>query len=126
MAQQEHEDAGLLKWPAWIGLIVEDLDAQRRYYRDIVGLKERRVGQSYSIFEIESRLFELIARSSGPLYAHKGFHIGFTVANIEAARAELISRGLEAVGEIQSEDGNLWCYFKDPEGNLYQITTPSD
>jgi predicted enzyme related to lactoylglutathione lyase len=125
MAQHEHEHTELLKWPAWIGLIVEDLDAQRCYYRDVVGLKERRVGKSYCIFEIESRLFELIARSSGPLYAHKGFHIGFTVDDIEVARAELLSRGLEAVGEIQSEDGNAWCYFKDPEGNLYQVTTPS-
>jgi predicted enzyme related to lactoylglutathione lyase len=70
-------------------------------------------------------MFELIAQSSAPPYEHKGFHIGFAVAKLEDARAELISRGLEVVGEIQSDAGNFWCYFQDPEGNLYQITEES-
>ena len=104
----------MLKWPTWIGLVVEDLEAQRRYYRDVLG-----------IFDVGSHMFELIAKSSGPYYEHKGFHIGFAVADIEVARVELISRGLEPVGEIQSGAGNSWCYFKDPEGNFYQITGES-
>jgi len=116
------ENGVILNWPTWVGLIVEDLETQRRYYRDVVGLSERRIGKEYVIFTLGSHMFELIARSSGPPYEHKGFHIGFAVAKIEEARAELISRGLEPVGEIQSEAGNFWCYFQDPEGNLYQIT----
>lgn len=116
------ENEGLLKWPTWIGLIVDDLEAQSHYYRDILGLRERRVEKECVIFDVGSNMFELIAKSSGPCYEHKGFHIGFTVTNIEEARAELISRGLEPVGEIQSDSGNFWCYFKDPEGNLYEIT----
>jgi catechol 2,3-dioxygenase-like lactoylglutathione lyase family enzyme len=115
------ENEGLLDWPTWVGLVVEDLEAQRRYYRDVVGLREWRVGEGCVIFDVGSRKFELLAQSSRPQYAHKGFRVGFAVANIEAARAELISRGIEPVGEIESESGSSWCYFKDPEGNLYQI-----
>jgi catechol-2,3-dioxygenase len=120
------ENEGLLRWPAWIGLIVKDLEAQRRYYRDVVGFAERRAEKDCVIFDVGSQMFELIAQSSGPPYQHTGFHIGFAVAHLEDARAELILRGLEAVGEIRSDAGNSWCYFKDPEGNLYQITEASD
>jgi len=119
------ERDGLLHWPTWIGLIVEDLEAQRRYYRDVVGFAERRVGEDFVIFDVGSHMFELIARSGAPPYEHTGFHIGFAVEKLEDARAELIGRGLEAVGEIRCDSGNSWCYFKDPEGNLYQITEES-
>jgi len=112
------ETENMLNWPKWVGLVVEDLEAQRRYYRDVVGLREWRVGEGYVIFAVGSQKFELLAQSTRPQYAHIGFHVGFNVANIEAARAELISRGLEPVGDIESAMGSSWCYFKDPEGNL--------
>jgi catechol 2,3-dioxygenase-like lactoylglutathione lyase family enzyme len=117
----EEKSSIMFLWPTWMGLIVEDLEAQRRYYQDIVGLKERRAGKDFVIFDVGSNMFELIAQSGVPPYEHKGFHVGFTVASIAEARTELISRGLEPVGEIQSDSGNFWCYFQDPEGNLYQL-----
>jgi predicted enzyme related to lactoylglutathione lyase len=110
-----------LNWPTWIGLVVDDLEAQRRYYRDVVGLKERQAGEGYVHFDVGSKLFELLAKSSRPQSANRGFQIGFAVANIAAVRAELIARGIEPVGDIESDNGSYWCYFKDPEGNLYEI-----
>jgi predicted enzyme related to lactoylglutathione lyase len=118
-AEQQHVT---LNWPTWVGLVVDDLEAQRRYYRDVVGLKERRVDEGYVHFEVGSNMFELLAKSSDIQTAHRGFQIGFAVANIAAVRAELISRGIEPVGDIESFNGMYWCYFKDPEGNLYEIT----
>jgi predicted enzyme related to lactoylglutathione lyase len=109
----------MLNWPTWMGLVVDDLEAQRRYYRDVVGLKERRAGEGYVHFAVGSNMFELLAKSSQPQCANRGFQIGFAVTNIAAVRAELISRGIEPVGDIES---GSWCYFKDPEGNLYAIT----
>jgi catechol-2,3-dioxygenase len=119
MSTEENEER--LNWPTWVGLVVEDLEAQRRYYRDVVGLREWRVGEGYVIFDVGSKKFELLAQSTRPQYACKGFHVGFAVANLEAVRAELISRGIEPAGDIESDAGSSWCYFKDPEGNLYQI-----
>lgn len=124
-APSDAGNRGLLTWPTWVGLIVADLEAQRRYYRDVVGFPERRAGKDFVLFGVGSNMFELIAQSSAPPYEHTGFHIGFAVTKIEEARAELLRRGLEAVGEIQSDAGNSWCYFRDPEGNLYQITEES-
>jgi hypothetical protein len=47
------------------------------------------------------------------------------VSDIHAARAELIRRGAEPISEIDPEESgapNLWCYFRDPEGNVFEIT----
>ena len=36
--------AAELKWPNWIGVVAEDLEAQRRFYRDVLGLRELDAG----------------------------------------------------------------------------------
>ncbi len=33
-----------LRWPNWIGVVVEDLQAQRGFYRDAIGLSELGAG----------------------------------------------------------------------------------
>lgn len=42
------------------------------------------------------------------------------VSDIEAARAELIERGVE-VGEVQDLGGVLYAPFKDPDGNGWTL-----
>ncbi len=37
-----------LGWPVWIGVITDDLEGQRRFYRDVLGLK--------NVFELAQRL----------------------------------------------------------------------
>ena len=96
--------------------------ASSRSLPNVVGLKERSVDEGAVDFEVGANMFELLAKSTRMQTAHKGFQIGFAVTNIAAVRAELISRGIEPVGDIESVNGMYWCYFKDPEGNLYEIT----
>jgi predicted enzyme related to lactoylglutathione lyase len=70
-------------------------------------------------------MFELIQRDALPQYDDKRYQVGFTVEDIHAARAELISRGAAPLTEIEpTEPGshNLWCYFRDSEGNVFEIT----
>ncbi len=42
------------------------------------------------------------------------------VSNIEAARAELVERGVE-VGEVQDLGGVLYASFSDPDGNGWTL-----
>lgn len=58
----------MLKWPIWIGVVCEDLEAQRKFYRDTLGLNEVRAGEGFVWFEFEGRLFELLAKSDKPQY----------------------------------------------------------
>ena len=53
-------------------------------------------------------------------------HIAFSVASVSDARAEVLSRGGSAVGEIvqitTAPDATVtWCYVSDPEGNIIEL-----
>jgi len=46
----------------------------------------------------------------------RGLHL--VVADIEAARAELVERGVE-VGEVEDLGGVFYAFFADPDGNTW-------
>jgi len=53
-------------------------------------------------------------------------HIAFQVADVPAARKDVLAAGGQAVGEIvtiQIADGRkvTWCYVTDPEGNILEL-----
>src|SRR5688500_12898287 len=91
----------MLKWPVWIGVVCEDLEAQRRFYRDTLGLKEVRAEESFVWFEFEGRLLELWAKSDKPEYDRKRVSFAFEVEDIRLARVELLARGAEALTDIR-------------------------
>jgi catechol-2,3-dioxygenase len=115
-----------LRWPTWIGVVVEDLEQQSRFYRDTLGFRETAGSEDWVQLEIPGGgLFELIHRDPSPQYEAKRYQVGFTVADIRAARDELVRRGVTPISEIEGEESgspNLWCYFRDAEGNVFEIT----
>ena len=50
--------------------------------------------------------------------SQKALHL--VVSDIQAARGELIGRGVE-VGEVQDLGGALYAYFADPDGNSWLL-----
>ena len=113
-----------LQWPTWIGVICEDLEGQRRFYRDALGLVETGSGDGWVHFELGSNLLELIQRDPSSQYEQTRYQVGYTVEDIEAARAHLLAIGAVQISEIEggSDTRNKWCYFQDPEGNVFEIT----
>jgi catechol 2,3-dioxygenase-like lactoylglutathione lyase family enzyme len=112
-----------LHWPTWIGVVSDDLEAQRRFYRDVLGLRELESGDDWVQFDFEGNVFELVERSDVPQYRQR-YQVGFTVDDIRVARTQLIDRGVEAISEIEGDPdaGGAWCYFRDPEGNVFELT----
>jgi len=49
--------------------------------------------------------------------------VGYAVADIESARDDLVSGGVRPVTEIEgdAQAGGRWCYFRDAEGNIFEI-----
>ena len=111
-------------WPTWIGVVAEDIEAQRRFYRDVVGLTELQATDEWVEFELGGNLFEVVRRSRDAQYDTRRYQVGFTVDDIESARRELIQHGVEPLTEIEGgpDTANRWCYFRDPEGNVFEIT----
>jgi catechol 2,3-dioxygenase-like lactoylglutathione lyase family enzyme len=117
-----------LGWPNWIGVVARDLEAQRRFYRDVLGLRELRTGDDFVWFDMgDGRLLELLALDpEQPQYDQVRYQSGFTVRDIHAAAREMASRGVSRLTDVEGgpESGQYWCYFRDPEGNVFEITQP--
>jgi catechol 2,3-dioxygenase-like lactoylglutathione lyase family enzyme len=113
-----------LGWPSWIGVVADDLDRQRRFYRDVLGFAELAHGQDWVQFDLgESRLLEIVQTCSEPQYDQARYQVGYEVDDIEAARSELISRGVQPVSELEgsASASGRWCYFRDAEGNVFEL-----
>ena len=114
-----------LGWPVWVGVVSEDLEAQRRFYRDVLGLREKEAGDTWIEFDMGSeRVFELIAQDPAvSQYVTGGYVVGFQVDDVRAAVAELEARGVERISEVEGgeESGQYWCYFRDPEGRRFEV-----
>lgn len=113
-----------LGWPIWVGVVVEDLERERRFYGDVLGLREVEAGDDWAQFDLGGNVLELILRSDAPEYRRAGYAVGFVVDDVEAARRELVDRGVEAVTETLGgpDSGAHWCYFRDAEGHLFEVT----
>jgi len=110
-----------LGWPIWIGVVCDDLEAQRHFYRDVLGLEERNVSVVSSWFLLDGKLLELLAKSDLAQYRQRGVAFGFAVDDVRAARSTLLERGVEPVGEVESDGHDHWAYFRDAEGNLFEL-----
>jgi catechol 2,3-dioxygenase-like lactoylglutathione lyase family enzyme len=118
-------------------LPASDLDRARRFYRDRLGLEaveERDGGLRYLCGQTEFHLFQSSGAASGA-----STQIGFEVDDIDAAVAELRSRGVEfepfdiAGFEVRDDivvvpgnypskgTGERGAFFRDSEGNLLAI-----
>lgn len=112
-----------LGWPTWIGVVVEDLEAQRRFWGDVLGVPEAATGSDFVQWDLGGgRTFELVRRSDEAEYDRTRFQVGFAVDDIERARESLIDLGVEPITEIVAGDVSRWAYFRDPEGNVFEIT----
>ncbi len=53
-------------------------------------------------------------------------HIAFTVADIDAAHAELARRGARFIsGPVTVPGGIRFCFLRDPDGNIVEIIQPA-
>lgn len=52
------------------------------------------------------------------------YQTGFAVDEILAARDRLVGQGVEAITQIEGgpASGGYWCYFRDPERNVFEIS----
>jgi len=115
-------ERALLGWPTWVGIVVEDLDAERRFWGELLGEPQHTSGPDFVHFDVgDGRSFELIKRSNEPEYDRVRFQVGFEVDDIRSARIDLIERGVRPVTEILGEPEFAWAYFRDPEGNVFEI-----
>jgi catechol 2,3-dioxygenase-like lactoylglutathione lyase family enzyme len=109
-----------------VALPVSDVDRAKAFYVDKVGFNP---DHDYTVSE-QLRFVQLtppgsacsITIGKGVVDTEPGSVQGMqmTVPDIEAARAELVERGVE-VSEIRRFDWGLFVFFKDPDGNGWAL-----
>lgn len=120
-------------------LYVADLDASRRFYRDVLGLEPMHAdarllayalapAQVLLMFERGSTA-ETIQLPFGTIPPHGGSgeqHLAFAIAGdaLEAWQARLASHGIAIEGRTDWPAGGHSVYFRDPDRHLLELATP--
>ncbi|KUM82241.1 VOC family protein [Streptomyces sp. ISL-22] len=119
-----------------IPLPVSDIDRARDFYRDKVGFHvdiDQEVMPGMRIVQLTppgsgcsialgDSIWDMAQGETKP---EPGSYQGLQlcVADIKAARAELVERGLDVSEPVQysPDDGATFMYFKDPDGNGWSV-----
>ena len=117
---------------AYVVLYVNDAEACRRFWVEQIGMVEKRRSEagSFTIVQVgfadQPFAFELI-----PMELMKDNpdgldlatpSIAFTVDDLEATRAALVGRGVEAT-DVGDHEGTPSFAFADPEGRWFAVIT---
>lgn len=106
---------------------VADMDAQVQFYRDVFGLNvtypmglDSYAGEFWVTLDAGSVVLALHGGGQGRLGADTP-KIVFGVEDIQAARAELVEKGVN-LDEVRSAAPGVWvCDGRDPEGNPFSL-----
>jgi lactoylglutathione lyase len=128
-------EATVEAWPGGIGaitLFVEDLEAAKRFYRDVFGLGVAYEDDDSAVFDFGNAIVnllrtdaatQLIDPASVASAAH-GSRVQFTIEvdDVDALCAELVGRGVELLnGPMDRPWGIRTASFRDPAGHIWEI-----
>lgn len=118
--------------PDYIVLIVADLDRAVQFYAEVMGLPLGHRSGAYAQFSTGVTRLALYGRDAMALTLGRplkppaddapGFELGFKVADVDAAFAEMIERGATAATPPTDRPwGQRTAYVRDPDGNLIEF-----
>jgi len=112
----------------WVLLYVKDLETEKVFYRDKVGLRVAGQWPGGVAFDTGPCKFELMERP-GLTNDRTGWDrnvalISFSVVDLDVTSALLRDRGVTQASEVRLAVGSnsiRLVQFQDPEGNLFEI-----
>jgi predicted enzyme related to lactoylglutathione lyase len=101
-------------------VFVKDYPAARKFYAELLGLEHavdygRIPAGEYETGSLTLQVMD--AASVGQEFKPSGHPIALHVDDVEAARAELESKGVEFLGETIDSGVCHMAHFRDPDGN---------
>ena len=131
------QDGPLGSWGGGIGavtLFVEDVEAAKRFYRQVFGLPVHFEDDVSAVFKFGGTLINLLKSSEadeliGPAVvasADAGAQMQFTIQvdDVDAVCAELSKRGVELLnGPMDRPWGPRTACFRDPDGHIWELAS---
>ncbi|MYV66708.1 VOC family protein [Streptomyces sp. SID2131] len=115
-----------------ITLFVEDLDATKRFYREVFGLPVAYEDDNSAVFEFGDTIVNLLETTAAPdlvaparvARADAGSRLQLTlpVEDVDATCKELAARGVTLLnGPVDRPWGIRTASFRDPGGHIWEI-----
>jgi catechol 2,3-dioxygenase-like lactoylglutathione lyase family enzyme len=108
-----------------------DVDRARAWYSDVLGLEPLEPDGESLVYRVEGTTFGIYPSENAG--TNKGTTVRLVVPDFEAARAELLTKGVvfedydmgpdfrTIDGVLTSPDGERTSWFKDSEGNILAL-----
>ncbi len=111
----------------WVGDKTDAFERQRRFAQDVLGLSVVHETTDFVVFRLPNGdKFEIFGRSAPnppEQFRRNTVVVGFRVDDIDQAREELVSAGIELIGPLQRQrpGGYAWQHFRAPDGKVYEL-----
>ena len=109
---------------SWAGVPVDDFVAAVAFFRDRLGLRLVVLAEEEqaAFFRLKNGDSVELFGPENPFEEHRR-HVAFAfeVDDVDLARTELESSGVEFVTEIRRFKSDAWCYLVGPDGLLFEI-----
>jgi len=126
----------------YVGMRTEHLEAMTWFFREVLGLRQTMVGETFSILQLPTGSFDFAEVYSSGHHDERmipdgveGPVVAFVVDDLQTALTEVKEAGLEVVGDVvwaaeafgQSDmDGVGWFFLRAPDGRVYVIEQSVD
>lgn len=117
----------MFKGIVWLGTRTERFDDMRAFMTLVVGREPWLEREGFAVFDLPNGDRVEVFGPGGAAPPHDAPVAGFLVEDVDAARTELASVGIEFLGPVnRSSDGNAWVHFRAPDGHIYELTSRPD
>ena len=118
-------DTSIITGIDFVGVSTQDLERSVAFYRDVLGLEcsVHRPERHFAEFEtgtVTLNIADPVKMGIGD-FAPNPASVALHVEDIEAARAELESRGVQFYGDTFDTSVCHMAFFADPDGNKYML-----
>ncbi len=119
--------SGILKSLGAVRIFVGDLDRARRFYKDVLGLREKSATPDWIVFDIEGKdvVIEAIAADDPERdLVGRFLAVSFRVEDVDSAYRMLTAKGVSfpQAPEKQAWGGTL-AFPRDPDGNILTLVS---
>ena len=117
----------MFKGIVWLGTRTERFEEMRAFLALATGREPWLERPGFAVFDLPDGDRVEVFGPGGDQPPRDAPVAGFLVDDVDEARTQLESAGIEFVGDVaRADDGNAWAHFRAPDGHLYELTSRPD
>ena len=108
---------------SWVGVGTDDFERTLAFFTDVLGLRTA-VADAKGVALLhagEGQVVEIFGPGTRGRTLTSPPVIAFEVDDVQAAKAELLAKGVELIGDIGAWNGFEWLYFRGPDGHVFSV-----